>query len=107
MRIIARRTLLDFAQACKGQADHAAVTSALDAWFNEVRKATWHSAADVRRSFATVSIIGADRLVFNIKGNDYRLVVAADYGRSIVWIKWIGRHGDYDHIDVRTVSHGN
>ena len=47
----------------------------------------------------------ADRIVFNIKGNDHRLVVAVDFGKQIVWVKWLGTHGDYDKIDVRTVEH--
>jgi mRNA interferase HigB len=51
-------------------------------------------------------IISADRIVFNIKGNDYRLVVAVDFEKGIVWIKWIGTHRDYDKIDVRKVQHG-
>lgn len=105
MRVIARRTLLDFADACVGQPDHQALANALNAWFQEVRKADWKSSADARRSFAAVSIVGADRLVFNIRGNHYRLVSAVDYDRGIVWIKWIGTHSDYDDIDVRTVQH--
>ena len=80
---------------------------ALDAWFDEVRKADWKTATDVRQSFATASIVGADRLAFNIKGNSYRLVVAVDYARSTVWIKWIGSHADYDDIDVRTIEYGD
>jgi mRNA interferase HigB len=79
---------------------------ALDAWFDEVRKARWSSAADVKRSYATASIVSADRIVFNIKGNDYRLVVATDFDKGIVWIKWIGTHKDYDKIDVKEVQHG-
>ena len=47
----------------------------------------------------------SERIVFNIKGNDYRLVVAADFEKGIVWIKWIGRHADYDRIDVEKVKH--
>jgi mRNA interferase HigB len=60
----------------------------------------------LRRSHATASIVSADRVVFNIKGNDYRLVVAIDFEKSIVWIKWIGTHKDYDKIDVKEVQHG-
>lgn len=56
--------------------------AALDAWFDEVRKARWSGAADVKRSYATASIVSADRIVFNIKGNDYRLVVAADFDKG-------------------------
>ena len=80
--------------------------AALDAWFAEASKARWSSAADVKRSYATASIVSADRVVFNIKGNDYRLVVAVDFEKSIVWIKWIGTHKDYDDIDVKEVQHG-
>jgi len=80
--------------------------AALDAWFAEASKARWSSAADVKRSYATASIVSADRVVFNIKGNDYRLVVAVDFEKSIVWINWIGTHKDYDDIDVKEVQHG-
>jgi mRNA interferase HigB len=80
--------------------------AALDAWFHEVKKARWSSAADVKRSYATASIVSAGRIVFNIKGNDYRLVVAVDFDKSIVWIKWLGTHKDYDRIDVKKVRHG-
>jgi len=62
--------------------------------------------ARIRRSHATASIVSADRVVFNIKGNDYRLVVAIDFEKSIVWIKWIGTHKDYDKINVKEVRHG-
>jgi mRNA interferase HigB len=86
--------------------DHAALKAAVDAWFDEVKKARWSGAADVRRSYATASIVSAERIVFNIKGNDYRLVVAADFDKGIVWIKWIGTHKDYDRIDVKGVRHG-
>lgn len=60
----------------------------------------------MKRSYATASIVSADRIVFNIKGNDYRLIVATDFDKGIVWIKWIGTHKDYDKIDVREVQHG-
>jgi len=59
----------------------------------------------VKRSYATASVVSAERIVFNIKGNAYRLVVAVDFEKSIVWIKWLGRHKDYDRIDVATVEH--
>jgi len=85
----------------------SALKSALDAWFDEVKKAHWKSAADVKRLYRTASIVSADRVVFNIKGNDYRLVVAVDFIRAIVWIKWIGTHADYDRIDVAEVEHGD
>lgn len=90
MRIVARRTLREFVESRTGHKDQAALKAALDAWFDEVRKANWTSTADVKRLYASASIVTADRIVFNIKGNDYRLVVSVDFEKGIVWIKWIG-----------------
>ena len=105
MRVIARRTLREFVDSRAGHRDQAALKAALDAWFDEVRRARWTSTADVKRLYASASIVSADRIVFNIKGNDYRLVVAVDFEKSIAWIKWIGTHAAYDRIDVRKVEH--
>lgn len=106
MRIIARRTLRDFVESLAGKRDQPAVKAALDAWFDEVSKASWASSADVKRLYATASIVSAERIVFNVKGNDYRLVVSVDFEKSIVWIKWIGTHKAYDRIDVTEIEHG-
>jgi mRNA interferase HigB len=106
MRIIARRTLRDFVQSRAGYRDQQALKAALDASFDEARKARWTSTADVKARYATASVLSADRIVFNVKGNDYRLVVSVDFEKSIVWIKWIGTHRDYDRIDVKEVKHG-
>ena len=54
----------------------------------------------MKRLYATASIVSADRVVFNTKGNDHRLVVAVDFDRGIVWIKWIGTHRDYDRLGI-------
>jgi mRNA interferase HigB len=107
MRVIARKTLTRFVDSLAGRKDQKAVAAALNAWFHEVTRATWRSAADIKRSYATASIVSGERVVFNIKGNAYRLVVAIDYPRQVVFIKWIGGHADYDHIDVRTVQYGD
>ena len=88
-----------------GHRDQAALKASLDAWFDEVRKARWASPADVKRTYATASLVSADRIVFNIKGNDCRLVVSVDFEKGIVWIKWLGTHRDYDRVDVRGVEH--
>jgi len=61
--------------------------------------------SDVKRLYATASIINAERIVFNIKGNTYRLVVAVDFEKAIAWIKWIGVHRDYDRIDAARVEY--
>jgi mRNA interferase HigB len=106
VRIIARKTLRDFVESLRGSKDHKAVKSALDAWFHEAQSSDWNTPADVTRAYANASIVGSDRVVFNIKGNAYRLVVAVDYRRQIVFIKWLGTHAQYDKIDVRKVKYG-
>lgn len=107
MRIIARRTLREFVATRTGHKDQGALRSALDAWFHEAQNAEWHSSAELKELYATASIVSADRVVFNIKGNSYRLVAAIDYEKGIVWIKWLGTHKDYDQIDVTEVEHGD
>ncbi|WGM48532.1 hypothetical protein KOAAANKH_03434 [Brevundimonas sp. NIBR10] len=107
MRIISRRTLREFAASREGRKDHSGLKSALDAWFAEVSRADWKTTSDVKRLYATASIVSADRIVFNIKGNDYRLIVAVDFEKAIVWIKWVGTHRDYDDIDAKGIDHGD
>ncbi|MFK0692304.1 type II toxin-antitoxin system HigB family toxin [Mesorhizobium sp. IMUNJ 23033] len=107
MRIIARRSLREFVEGLSGQKEKPAVKAALDAWFDEVSKVAWASSADVKKHYATASIVSAERIVFNIKVNDYRLVVSVDFEKGIAWIKWIGTHTAYDKIDVTEVKHGN
>ena len=70
-----------------------------------MRRAQWASTADVKKRYAAASIISAERIVFNIKGNDHRLVVSVDFEKGVVWIKWIGTHDEYDRIDVMEVEH--
>ena len=103
MRIIARRMLREFVGKLKGRKDQPAVKTALDAWFAEASGAHWASSADVKRLYASASIVGSDRVVFNIKGNDYRLVAATHYGAGVLVIRFFGTHADYDKIDAETV----
>jgi len=105
--VIARKTLREFVEGLKGSKDQKAVKSALDAWFHEALRAGWKNPADVLKAYANASIVGPDRVVFNIKGNDYRLVAAINYRHQIVFIKWIGTHADYDKIDVKMVRYGH
>lgn len=105
MRIIARRTLRAFVESRRRHRDHLALKAQVDAWFDEVRKARWASMADIKKHYATASVISSERVVFNIKGNDYRQVVAMDFEKQILWIKWLGTHSDYDEIDVRTIEY--
>jgi mRNA interferase HigB len=105
MRIIARRTLKEFIASLGGHKDQPAVKAALEAWFYEAKKARWKNTADIKRAYATASIVTAERVVFNIKGNAYRLVAAIDFEKGIIWVKWLGTHKDYDRINVREVDH--
>ena len=105
MRIIARSTLTRFIEKLEGHKDRRAVKAALDSWYQEATQAEWKNSSDVKASYAHASIVGADRVVFNIKGNAYRLVAAVDYRRAAVFIKWLGTHKEYDAIDVRTVQY--
>jgi mRNA interferase HigB len=103
MRIIARSTLVRFAQTLTRVRQAGAVIAALDAWFHEVERADWRNPADVKKTYANASVVSDERVGFNIKGNSYRLVAAIDYSRRVVFIKWLGSHAEYNSIDVRTV----
>lgn len=76
----------------------------LRSWLEEVRDASWQHPADIKAQFAHASILKSRRVVFNIKGNDYRLVVAVAYRYQSVYIKFVGTHAQYNTIDVMTVE---
>jgi len=97
MRIIARRTLREFWEA------HPDAEEPLRTWYTYVRQADWNTPSDVKRIFRTASFVGNDRVVFNIKGNRYRLIVVVVYRHHAVYIRFIGTHHEYNDIDVATV----
>ncbi len=97
MRIIALRTLREFWQ------HHPDAEQPLRAWYTNVKRTTWKSPADVKQAYRNASILSAGRVVFNIKGNDYRLVVAIDYTYELIFIRFVGAHRDYDRIDAETI----
>lgn len=99
MRIIAIAQLRDF------WVRHADATQPLHAWIDEVRHAAWTRPQDIRERYPSASFVGRDRVVFNIKGNDYRLVVAVAFRYQAVYITFVGRHADYDRIDAATVEY--
>ena len=74
------------------------------AWFGEVLSANWHQSADIKARYASASILKNKLVVFNIKGNHYRLIVAVAYKIGVVYIKFIGTHKEYDAVDARTVE---
>lgn len=96
MRVIARRTLREF-----WEAGHADAQAPLAAWFAEVERAAWKSMAEIKRRYPSASVIDAERVVFNIGGNKYRLVVNVWFSGQAVWIKFVGTHKEYDRIDVK------
>lgn len=76
----------------------------LKAWLAEARAAQWKSPQDVKRQYANASIISNNRVVFNIKGNDYRLIVAIAYKMQYVYVKFVGTHAEYDRVDATVVD---
>lgn len=98
MKIIAISTLREF------WAIHPDAEQPLKAWHDEVRRARWRTMHDIRQTYATASILKNNRVVFNIKGNRYRLIAAVWFGVGQVYIKFIGTHGEYDRIDAETVE---
>lgn len=105
MRVIARGTLIGFVSNRVARGQQAVVKAQLDAWYDVVRKAAWKNSAELKAQFASASILSAERVVFNIKGNDYRLIVAIDYYYQFVRIKWLGTHREYDRIDAKEVHY--
>lgn len=76
----------------------------LRAWFDEASKATWEQPSDIKAQYRSASVLKNRRVVFNIRGNDFRLIVAIAYRLGIVYIKFIGTHAEYDKIDAETVE---
>lgn len=85
---------------------HPDAEQPLKAWFEEASKATWTQPSDIKAQYRSASILKNRRVVFNIKGNDYRLVVAVAYRLQIVYVKFIGTHPQYDAIDAHTIEPG-
>jgi mRNA interferase HigB len=97
MRIIAKKTLKEFWEK------EPAARAALQAWHAEAKNAEWSTPADVKASYGTASILRHGRVVFNIGGNKYRLVVWINYAFFTIYIRFIGTHEEYDQIDVQTI----
>ena len=97
MRIIAKRTLREF---WGGYPD---AKGPLEAWHAEAQKANWTTPQDIKEQFRHASILKNNRVVFNIAGNKYRLIVSIDYGRQACFIKFIGTHKQYDAINAEEI----
>ena len=97
MRIISRKTLKDFWE------QHPDSRQALQAWYADAKQANWKSPADIKNYYRNASFLSNNRIVFNIKGNNYRLVVAINYTIGIVYIRFVGTHQEYDKIDAAAI----
>lgn len=97
MRIIAKKTLRDFWE------HHPDAEQPLKSWYQDAKQAMWTSPAHIRQTYATASIVANNRVVFNIRGHTYRLIVAINYAYGIVYIHFIGTHHAYDQVDATTI----
>ena len=97
MRIIAIRTLREF------WGRHPSAQKPLQAWYADTKQAHWKNPNDIKKAYRNASVVANNRVVFNIKGNDYRLVVAINYDFEIIYVRFIGTHKEYDRIDVTKI----
>ena len=97
MRVLAKKTLRDFWSKypdCEQQ---------LKAWFKETEDAVWKNTNQLKKDYPSASILINNRVVFNIKGNKYRLIVRINFNYQMVWIRFIGTHAQYDKIDAAKI----
>lgn len=97
MRVISIQTLRAF------WVKHASAQVPLREWYAHARAADWHTTQDIKNDFAAASFVGDNRVVFNIGGNEYRLIVVALLRTQILYIRFVGTHADYDKIDAKEV----
>jgi mRNA interferase HigB len=97
MHVISRKVLIEF------WARYPDSEQPLRAWYHEATKAEWRTSADAKQMYGSASIINAERVVFNICGNKYRLVARINYGSATAFIRFVGTHTEYDAIDAETV----
>ena len=99
MHVIRRRTLIEFYE----QPGHQDARGPLEAWYYEANHAQWTSPADIKKLYRSASILKDNRVVFNIAGNKYRLVVRINYDSRTVFVRFIGTHREYDRIDAEVI----
>jgi mRNA interferase HigB len=97
LRVIAKKILRDF------WIDHSDCEQQLKSWFLETGKAEWKNLNEIKRQYPSASILNDNRIVFNIKGNNYRLIVKINFDYQMVWIRFIGTHADYDKINATEI----
>lgn len=104
MRIISKKTLTEFIANNPQCLD---AKEALEAWHSEAKNAKWQTPADIKAQYRNASILKNNRVVFNIAGNKYRLIVSINFSAQIVFIKFIGTHKEYDKVNANTVEFQN
>ena len=97
MCVISRKTLKDFWE------QHAEAEQPLKAWFHETKAAHWKSLVDIKARYRSADALPGNRVVFNIRGNTYRLIVRIHYNTGIVFLRFLGTHAEYDKIDATTI----
>ena len=97
LRIVAKKILREFWES------HSDSEQQLKSWYKEASIAEWTSPKDIKMEYPSVSILPDNRVVFNIKGNHYRLIVKINYDYQMIWIRFIGTHAEYDKIDVKKI----
>lgn len=100
MRVIAKRTLVNFWESSPQYED---AREPLEAWYREVKQEQWSSPTDVKAKYRSASILQGGRVIFNIAGNKYRLVVKINYPTQIIYIRFVGTHKQYDKINPETI----
>ena len=98
MRVISKRTLVEF------YTKHADVKIALEVWYKKVKQLEWNNFSDLRRSFGSADNVGNKRIVFNIKGNDYRLVAIVQFTLKRVYVRFIGTHREYGQLTEEQIK---
>lgn len=97
MRVIAKKILREFWKK------HPDCEQQLKSWYQEAEEAIWKGPNDIKREYPTASFLANNRVIFNIRGNHYRLIVRINYHYGMVWIRFIGTHSEYDKIDALTI----
>ena len=97
MRVISRKALREF------WSKYPDSQKALQAWYLDTKRANWQTPSDIKNVYRNASFVSDNRVVFNIKGNHYRIVVRIDYDHHVVYIRFVGTHSMYDKIDVTTI----
>ncbi|MGB0165596.1 MAG: type II toxin-antitoxin system HigB family toxin [Luteibaculum sp.] len=97
MRVIAKRTLRDF------WAKHADCEQQLTSWYRETEKANLTNVNELKLEYPNASVLKDNRIVFNIKGNRYRLIVKINFDYQLCWIRFVGTHAEYDKVDANTI----